>query len=358
MDFVGFDRDLSIRKEIDRHLRQRSVNMRMVMEFDNIETIKQAVEIGAGVSILPEPTVRDEVRSGSLAAIRLIAPELHRPMGIIHRQRKAFTPTAVKFVELLQQTKIIEAEDANARHGSPGLLSGRRAGRSTCCPAPGWSRRRPRRASCWMLPAAARHLRQVPAAGRLGRRRTDGRRARPALGRRTSRPAGGWRAKRPCAARRRSRFRPARCPRRNIKILIHAGDARQTIWPPVRRRSAGCGNDCKGLSAVPPGGNATSTLTPSRAACEDDLPDVLRLERALDVHFPAMDLSLLREIPARLREADFRGTAVLLTSPLGLRAGQHRGRRLRRGARHRHHDPGRRTVGPGHGQPTGPSMRG
>jgi DNA-binding transcriptional LysR family regulator len=101
-DFIGFDRDLSIRKEIDRYLRQRSVSVRMVMEFDNIETIKQAVEIGAGISILPEPTVRKGTRSQSLVAVRLIAPELRRPIGIIHRQRKAFTPTVGKFVELLQ----------------------------------------------------------------------------------------------------------------------------------------------------------------------------------------------------------------------------------------------------------------
>jgi DNA-binding transcriptional LysR family regulator len=100
-DFVAFDRDLSIRKEIDRYLRQRSVTIRVVMEFDNIETIKQAVEIGAGVSILPEPTVHKETESGSLRAVRLIAPALERPLGIIHRQRKVFTPTASKFVELL-----------------------------------------------------------------------------------------------------------------------------------------------------------------------------------------------------------------------------------------------------------------
>ena len=104
-DFVAFDRDLSIRKEIDRHLRQRSVAIRIVMEFDNIETIKQAVEIGAGISILPEPTIADKVRVGALAAVRLIAPELRRPIGIIHRQRKVFTPTAAKFVELLQQVQ-------------------------------------------------------------------------------------------------------------------------------------------------------------------------------------------------------------------------------------------------------------
>ncbi|MCJ7826639.1 MAG: LysR family transcriptional regulator substrate-binding protein, partial [Demequinaceae bacterium] len=72
------------------------------MEFDNIETIKQAVEIGAGVSVLPEPTVHKETQSGTLTTVRLIAPELRRPVGIIHNQRKVFTPAASKFVELLE----------------------------------------------------------------------------------------------------------------------------------------------------------------------------------------------------------------------------------------------------------------
>ncbi len=101
-EFIGFDRDLSIRKEIDRYLRQRSVTIRMMMEFDNIETIKQAIQIGAGVSILPEPTIRDETRQKTLTSVRLIAPELLRPVGIVHRQRRVFTPTAAKFVEMLQ----------------------------------------------------------------------------------------------------------------------------------------------------------------------------------------------------------------------------------------------------------------
>jgi len=111
IDFIGFDRDLSIRKEIDRYMRQRSISIRVTMEFDNIETIKQAVEIGAGVSILPEPTVRDAVRTGALAMVRLIAPELYRPLGIVHRQRRVFTPTAAKFIELLQEIQSTAAED-------------------------------------------------------------------------------------------------------------------------------------------------------------------------------------------------------------------------------------------------------
>ncbi|MCR4414018.1 MAG: LysR family transcriptional regulator [Thermoguttaceae bacterium] len=105
-DFVAFDRELPIRKEIDRYLRQRSVSIRVVMEFDNIETIKQAVEIGAGVSILPQPTVALDVEAGRLSAVRLIAPQLQRPIGIIHRQRKVFSPTATKFIELLQEVQV------------------------------------------------------------------------------------------------------------------------------------------------------------------------------------------------------------------------------------------------------------
>ena len=111
-DFVAFDRDLFARKEIDRYLRQRSVSIRVVMEFDNIETIKQAIEIGAGISILPEPTVQMEVQTGRLAAVRLIAPQLRRPIGIIHRHRKVFTPSVAKFVELLREIQEPAAEDS------------------------------------------------------------------------------------------------------------------------------------------------------------------------------------------------------------------------------------------------------
>ena len=53
--FVAFDAGLTIRKAIDRALRQHNVRVNIVMEFDNIETIKQAIIIAAGVSILPAP---------------------------------------------------------------------------------------------------------------------------------------------------------------------------------------------------------------------------------------------------------------------------------------------------------------
>jgi DNA-binding transcriptional LysR family regulator len=111
--FVSFERDLPIRKEIDRELRQHGVTVQVVLELDNIETIKQAVEIGAGISILPVPTVCREVRIGTLAAIRLRDCALKRPIGIIHRDRMVFSPTVARFVELLQQMPISELAESD-----------------------------------------------------------------------------------------------------------------------------------------------------------------------------------------------------------------------------------------------------
>jgi DNA-binding transcriptional LysR family regulator len=102
--FVAFDADLRIRKAIDRCLRGHHVHVRVVMEFDNIETIKQAISVGAGVSILPQPTILKEVGSRMLAAIPLTMTELVRPLGIIHRLGKHLTPPVARFLELLQQS--------------------------------------------------------------------------------------------------------------------------------------------------------------------------------------------------------------------------------------------------------------
>ncbi len=102
--FVAFDPDLMIRKAIDRCLRQHEAKVNVVMEFDNIETIKEAIAIGAGVSILPKPTILKEVGNRTLAAAPLSMAELIRPLGIIHRRGKLFTPTIGRFLEFLRQS--------------------------------------------------------------------------------------------------------------------------------------------------------------------------------------------------------------------------------------------------------------
>ena len=101
VDFIGFDEDLSIRREIDRFLRARGVTVHMVMHFDNIQMIKEAVALGSGVSILPARSMQAEIERGRLVAAGLEAPGLVRPVGIVHRRRKKFNRAAQAFLELL-----------------------------------------------------------------------------------------------------------------------------------------------------------------------------------------------------------------------------------------------------------------
>ena len=99
---VAFDPDLVIRHEIDRSLAAHGAEPRVVMAFDNIETIKRAVEIDAGVALLPEPTLGRELAAGTLCTVRIAGEELVRPLGIVHARGKPLAPTVRRFVELLR----------------------------------------------------------------------------------------------------------------------------------------------------------------------------------------------------------------------------------------------------------------
>jgi DNA-binding transcriptional LysR family regulator len=115
MNLVGFDPDLVIRHEIDRVLAARGIEPDVVMEFDNIETIKRAIEIDAGVSLLPEPTVVREVAAGTLATARIADEELVRPLGLIHARGKPLSATVRRFIELLRgHARDTEAEATNS----------------------------------------------------------------------------------------------------------------------------------------------------------------------------------------------------------------------------------------------------
>jgi DNA-binding transcriptional LysR family regulator len=100
--FISFEPDTPTRKVIDRFLRENGVNPIHVMEFDNIETVKRAVEVESGISIVPENTVRQEIESGQLAAVRLEGEKLTRPLGVIYQRNRPRFPALAEFIAALQ----------------------------------------------------------------------------------------------------------------------------------------------------------------------------------------------------------------------------------------------------------------
>ncbi len=102
VDFVAFDDDLTIRKELDRFFREQGITVNVVMQFDNIQMIKEAVAHGSGISILPERTMLLEIEQGRLVSIPFHAPGLVRPVGVVHRRKKRFSRAAQQFLTVLE----------------------------------------------------------------------------------------------------------------------------------------------------------------------------------------------------------------------------------------------------------------
>lgn len=99
--FISFDPDIPTRKAIDEIFRENKIEIEPVMEFDNIETVKRAVEIDAGIAIAPQATVAQEVRQGTLISVTLNGKGFTRPLAILHRKGRVLTPAMKKFIKTL-----------------------------------------------------------------------------------------------------------------------------------------------------------------------------------------------------------------------------------------------------------------
>ncbi|HYV31738.1 MAG TPA: LysR family transcriptional regulator [Candidatus Binatia bacterium] len=100
--FIGFEPDIPTRRAIDKILKENNVGVQHVMEFDNIETVKRAVEIDAGIAIVPHGTIIQEVSKQTLAEIRIEDEEFYRPLAAIHKKSKVLSPAMKQFLNVLK----------------------------------------------------------------------------------------------------------------------------------------------------------------------------------------------------------------------------------------------------------------
>ncbi|ADE53438.1 LysR family transcriptional regulator [Coraliomargarita akajimensis] len=108
--FIGFEPDIPTRKATDQIFKEAKVEADPVMEFDNVETVKRAVEINAGIAILPQTTVTREVAQGLLKVVPFKNTVYNRPLALIHRKGRVLTPAIKKLIELLTSKNLNENE--------------------------------------------------------------------------------------------------------------------------------------------------------------------------------------------------------------------------------------------------------
>lgn len=100
--FIGFEPDIPTRRAIDKILKDQSVSVQHVMEFDNIETVKRAVEIDAGIAIVPHSTITQEVSKQTLAEVIIEDADFYRPLAAIYKKNKVLSPAMKQFLSVLK----------------------------------------------------------------------------------------------------------------------------------------------------------------------------------------------------------------------------------------------------------------
>ncbi|MCI0499546.1 MAG: LysR family transcriptional regulator [Planctomycetales bacterium] len=106
--FIAFSRNVPTRQHIDGILKRYSVSVQIMMEFDNIETIKRAIEINSGIGILPRPSMQMEAAGKTLVEVGFSNEHFYRPTGIIVRKDHPLNRAAQYLLDLMRKDSEME----------------------------------------------------------------------------------------------------------------------------------------------------------------------------------------------------------------------------------------------------------
>jgi DNA-binding transcriptional LysR family regulator len=101
--FINFESDIPTRKVLDKIFKEHRITVQQVMQFDNIETVKRAVEIDSGVAIVPQETIGEEVATQTLVSVELEHGAYSRPLGVIYKKNKVLSPAIKQFIAMLKE---------------------------------------------------------------------------------------------------------------------------------------------------------------------------------------------------------------------------------------------------------------
>lgn len=103
--FVSLGSQTPTGKAIHRFFENQGITLNVVKEDNNIETIKNSVDVGMGCAILPKSTVLQEVKNKTFNIITIRNFTITRPLAIIHNKKKVFGRSARLFYEMIHKNR-------------------------------------------------------------------------------------------------------------------------------------------------------------------------------------------------------------------------------------------------------------
>lgn len=100
--FVMRQRGSHTRAWVDKIFARHKINPRITAEFDNPESIKQALYSGDNVTLLPQYTLQREIEIGQLRMLKVSDVSLQRDLKLIWHKKRPFSPISYAFIQFMQ----------------------------------------------------------------------------------------------------------------------------------------------------------------------------------------------------------------------------------------------------------------
>ena len=101
--FILRESGSATRAVIVDQLRKSDFDVITIMEMENPESVKKAVQSGLGIAFISKFAVATELKAKSLIAVRVQGLSIHRELKIVHRKDKHLGRAAVAFIEMARK---------------------------------------------------------------------------------------------------------------------------------------------------------------------------------------------------------------------------------------------------------------
>jgi DNA-binding transcriptional LysR family regulator len=101
--FIFAEENCSYRSALERNLADLGIKPASSYEFDSIEAIKQFVQNGLGIALLPGAAVEKELAAGSMVNLHLAGDGIQMYTQVIHHRDKWISPALAALLELVSE---------------------------------------------------------------------------------------------------------------------------------------------------------------------------------------------------------------------------------------------------------------
>lgn len=107
--WILFERGASIRRATDDFFKKVRIEPEMSLESNDTYFVKLMIEQGIGISLMPSWTVREEIKNGKLAQIRITGHELKRTVAMVSLRGSKSAPIRAFIAYILEQKEKLQA---------------------------------------------------------------------------------------------------------------------------------------------------------------------------------------------------------------------------------------------------------